>query len=470
MLFYEPLFLTVFPAVYAFYLLASRASARKWTLLVVSTLFYLWGEPVFVLVLLVSTALDHALSFHLNDPVPPRARRLALAIGIAGNLGILVVYKYAGFLADNFNLLLAPFGPNRIPLLHLALPIGVSFVVFEKITYLVDTYRGISRPAASFSDYCLFVLFFPKLLAGPILKYHEMKDQIASPPAVQWSDFETGFLRFARGLGRKLLIADPLGAFANQIFAADPASLGAGQAWLGLGCFTLQIYFDFSGYSDMAIGLARMMGFRLRENFNSPYIARSMTEFWRRWHISLTTWIRDYLYIPLGGDRRGDARTYLNLWICFLASGLWHGASWNFVLWGAYNGLFLTLDRLFLREALARCGRLVATGVTLFIVMIGWAIFRSDSPAHLAQFLVALFGMSHASTALEVPAEVPFTLMLGAFMSLLPATRLYDPLLRAWQAQGWLRAATIAALIAIYVLAIARAVTAPFQPFIYFRF
>src|SRR3954447_19159974 len=218
MLFYEPLFLTIFPAVYAFYLLASGASAKKWTLLIVSTLFYLWGEPAFMLVLLLSTALDYALSFHLGDPAPLRIRRLALAAGIICNLGILIVYKYADFLADNFNLLLSPFATTRIPLLHLALPIGVSFVVFEKIAYLVDTYRGISRPAASFSDYCLFVLFFPKLLAGPILKYHEMKDQIASPPAIEWSDFQVGFLRFARGLGRKLLIADPLGAFVNQIF------------------------------------------------------------------------------------------------------------------------------------------------------------------------------------------------------------------------------------------------------------
>src|SRR5436309_9865314 len=193
MLFYEPLFLTIFPAVYAFYLLASGASAKKCTLLIVSTLFYLWGEPVFVLVLFVSTALDYALSFHLNDPAPPRTRRLALAIGIAGNLGILVLYKYADFLANNFNLLLSPFGAHKIPLLHLALPIGVSFVVFEKITYLVDTYRGISRPAAAFTDYCLFVLFFPKLLAGPILKYHEMKDQIASPPAIEGDDFASGF-------------------------------------------------------------------------------------------------------------------------------------------------------------------------------------------------------------------------------------------------------------------------------------
>jgi alginate O-acetyltransferase complex protein AlgI len=468
MLFYEPLFLTIFPAGYAFYLMVTGAPAKKWALLIASTLFYFWGEPVFVLVLFASTAIDYALSFHLGETA--RRRRLALTAGITGNLAVLVVYKYADFLADNFNLVLAPFGADRIPLLHLALPIGVSFVVFEKITYLVDTYRGISRPAASLSDYCLFVLFFPKLLAGPILKYHEMKDQIASPPAIEWSDFETGFLRFARGMGRKLLIADPLGVFVNQIFAADPAGLSAGHAWLGLASFTIQIYFDFSGYSDMAIGLARLLGFRLKENFDAPYIAQSMTEFWHRWHISLTTWIRDYLYLPLGGNRAGNARTYVNLWICFLASGLWHGASWNFVLWGAYNGLFLTLDRLFLRDALARCGAVIATAATLFIVMIGWAIFRSDSPAHLVKFMAALFGASPAGVTSEVPAEVPFTLLLGAFISLLPATPLYLPLIRAYKGQTWLRAVTIAALVTVYVLAIARAVSVPFQPFIYFRF
>ena len=470
MLFYEPLFLTIFPAFYAFYLLATGAPAKQWTLLIASTLFYIWGEPVFVLVLFVSTAIDYALSFHLNDPTPLRTRRLALTAGIVGNIAILIVYKYADFLAENLNLALAPLGRERIPLLHLALPIGVSFVVFEKITYLVDTYRGTSRPAARFSDYCLFVLFFPKLLAGPILKYHEMKDQIAKPPAVEWSDFGTGFLRFARGLGRKLLIADPLGAFVNQIFAADPASLSAAYAWLGLGSFTMQIYFDFAGYSDMAIGLARMLGFRLKENFNAPYVARSITEFWRRWHISLTTWIRDYLYMPLGGNRRGEARTYINLWICFLASGLWHGASWNFVIWGAYNGLFLTFDRMFLREVLERSGVLISTAVTLFIVMIGWTIFRSDSPAHLLTFLSALFGMSRAPNAMEIPAEVPFTLALGAIVSLLPATPLYAPLTRAYERQAALRAVTVAALVLVYVLAIARAVTVPFQPFIYFRF
>jgi alginate O-acetyltransferase complex protein AlgI len=470
MLFYEPLFLTVFPAFYALYLLSRGSQAKKWVLLVASTLFYLWGEPDFVLVLLASTAFDYALSFHLGDPAPRPIRRLALAAGIAGNLLILIVYKYADFLTDNLNLALVPFGAHRLPLLHLALPIGVSFVVFEKITYLVDTYRGISKPAATFWDYCLFVLFFPKLLAGPILKYHEMRDQIARPRAVEWSDFGVGFLRFSRGIGRKLLIADPLGSFVNTVFAADPAGLDAGRAWLALASFTLQIYSDFAGYSDMAIGLARLLGFGLKENFDKPYISRSITEFWRRWHISLTTWIRDYLYKPLGGNREGEARTYLNLWICFLLSGLWHGASWNFVLWGAYNGLFLTLDRLFLREALGRCGAVIATVATLFIVMIGWAIFRSDSPAHLTTFLSALFGMTHASNGLEVPAELPFTLALGAVISLLPATAVYPALVRRYQASRSLRAMTIGILIVIYVLAIARAVTVPFQPFIYFRF
>jgi len=232
----------------------------------------------------------------------------------------------------------------------------------------------------------------------------------------------------------------------------------------------LQIYFDFAGYSDMAIGLARMFGFGLKENFETPYVSRSITEFWRRWHISLTTWIRDYLYKPLGGNRDGDVRTYLNLWICFLLSGLWHGASWNFVLWGAYNGLFLTLDRLFLREWLARCGAVIATSATLFIVMIGWAIFRSETPAHLLTFLSALFGLTRGTTALEIPAEVPFTLALGILISLLPATPLYPALLRSYDHRRWLQALTVVLLVVIYVLAIARAVSVPFQPFIYFRF
>lgn len=470
MLFYEPLFLTVFPAFYALYLLLDRTSAKKLTLLIASSLFYLWGEPLFVLLLLISSAIDYALSLRLGAETSLHNRKTLLAVGVASNVAILIFYKYADFLAANLNEILSPFGAARIPLLHIALPIGVSFVVFEKITYLVDTYRGISRPANRFTDYCLFVLFFPKLLAGPILKYHEMQDQIAKPAIISWSDFQEGFLRFARGIGRKLFIADPLGACATQVFAADPATLSTGQAWLGLACFTLQIYFDFAGYTDMAIGLARLFGFRLRENFNSPYASRSITEFWQRWHISLTTWIRDYLYVPLGGNRRGKIRTYVNLWICFLLSGLWHGASWNFVLWGAYNGLFLTLDRLFLRRLLDRSGAFVATAATLFIVMVGWAIFRAEQPGHVGPFLAALFRGSHAAAPLEIRADVPFTLIVGTVIALFPATPLLAPLRRAYDAHAPLRLATALGLVIIYVFAIARSVTTPFQPFIYFRF
>jgi alginate O-acetyltransferase complex protein AlgI len=470
MLFYEPLFVTFFLAFYALYLLATGALAKKRTLLITSLIFYAWAEPVFVLVLLASTAIDYFLSSCLNEPTPQRVRRLALSAGIACNLGILIIYKYADFGASNLNWLLSQFGSDLIPILHLALPIGVSFVVFEKITYLIDTWRGISRPAPSLADYALFVLFFPKLLAGPILKYHEMEHQIETPPLITWADLGVGFLRFARGIGRKLLIADPLGSFANQAFSKDPLSLGTGYAWLGLACFTLQIYFDFAGYSDMAIGLARTIGFRLRENFDCPYIAQSLTEFWRRWHISLTTWIRDYLYRPLGGNRHGEARTYVNLWICFLASGLWHGASWNFVLWGAYNGFFLTLDRIFLREALQRCGTAIATTVTLLIVVVGWAIFRTDQSDHIVPFLTVLFRISPAASTLEIPPEVPLWLLVGAIISLVPAMPFYPNLVRRFERWYSLRFLTTSVLVAVYVLALARAFAIPFQPFIYFRF
>jgi alginate O-acetyltransferase complex protein AlgI len=269
---------------------------------------------------------------------------------------------------------------------------------------------------------------------------------------------------------KKILLADPLGVYADRVFGADAATLTAADATLGLVCFALQIYFDFSAYSDMAIGLARTLGFRLRENFNMPYVARSLTEFWRRWHISLVTWIRDYLYIPLGGNRHGEYRTYLNLWICFLASGIWHGASWNFVLWGAYNGLFLSLDRMFLLKLLDRAGGLVATVVTLAIVTFGWAIFRTTSVEHLAQFTAALAGMSAQPIDVDMDAEIPLTLTVGLILCLLPATPLFAPLQRAYQTSPLLRTLIALAILILWVLACGRALAIPFKPFIYFRF
>jgi alginate O-acetyltransferase complex protein AlgI len=472
MLFYEPFFLLFFfPTIYAFYLaFHDRKSAKQWTLLLGSVAFYTWGEPLFIPVLLASSLFDYWLSLRMVDTKSEASRRTLVAAGIIGNIAVLGFYKYADFIAANLNLALEPITGAKIPLLEIALPIGVSFVVFEKITYLVDTYRGISAPAPRFRDYCLFVFFFPKLLAGPILKYHEMSGQIAAPAPIRWLDFQDGFLRFARGIAKKLLIADPLGAFADQTFAADPSSLDAGSAWLGLVCFTLQIYFDFSGYSDMAIGLARMLGFSLRENFNMPYIARSLTEFWRRWHISLTTWIRDYLYVPLGGNRLGELRTYVNLWLCFLASGLWHGANWTFVLWGMYNGLVLMLDRMFLLRVLERTGAIVATAVTLLIVMIGWVIFRSTSIGQIGGYMTALLGMQSGSAPIAIQGDVPFVAAVGVVLSLLPATPLYGPLRQVYERSTIVRGAGAIGLVILFGVAVARAISVPFMPFIYFRF
>jgi alginate O-acetyltransferase complex protein AlgI len=472
MLFYEPFFaLFIAPAFYALYLVVNdRPAAKKWALIAASVAFYTWGEPLFVPVVIVSTAIDYVLSHRMALASSATTRRTLVTIGIGLNLGILVFYKYIGFLAANLNLVLEPLAGWHMPVLQIALPIGVSFVVFEKISYLVDVYRGTTKPARTFMDYSLFVFLFPKLLAGPILKYHEMEHQFADPARVAWNDFSEGFLRTARGMVKKILLADPLGAFADRVFAADASTLSATEAALGLVCFALQIYFDFSAYSDMAIGLARTLGFRLRENFNMPYISRSLTEFWRRWHISLATWIRDYLYIPLGGNQRGEYRTYVNLWICFLASGIWHGASWNFVLWGAYNGLFLSLDRLFLLNWLERAGNLVATVVTLIVVTFGWAIFRTSSVEHLVAFTGALGGMSRNIANVEMQADVPLTLFVGLVLCLLPATPAFAPLQRAYSRNELLRGLAALIILILWVLACGRALSVPFKPFIYFRF
>jgi alginate O-acetyltransferase complex protein AlgI len=472
MLFHEPFFaLFLFPGFYAAYLLIeSRIRAKKWALILASLAFYTWGEPLFVPVVLVSALIDYGLSQRIAAAKCEPARRAFLIAGIALNIGILIFYKYAAFIAMNLNLALKPFSGAELPILHIALPIGVSFIVFEKISYLVDCYRGLCKPARTLADYSLFVFLFPKLLAGPILKYHEMERQIADPLPVQGADFEEGFLRTARGMAKKILIADPLGVYADRVFGTDAAALSSGSASLGLVCFTLQIYFDFSAYSDMAIGIARMLGFRLKENFNMPYIARSLTEFWRRWHMSLTSWIREYLYVPLGGNRGGEIRTYLNLWICFLLSGVWHGANWNFVLWGAYNGLFLTLERMFLGRALDRAGALVSTAFTLMVVMLGWAIFRTTSMEHLTGFVAALIGRAPAAAPLVVPVDVPITATLAVILCLLPATPLWVRLMRSYETNPLVRRLAAIALVLLWAIACGRALAVPFKPFIYFRF
>ncbi len=472
MLFYEPLFLFLFfPAVMAAFLIARRrAGPRAWVLLIASLLFYLWSQPLFVPVVLATCVTDFALGRVIGGH--GRHARAAMVLGIIINLAVLIIYKYANFGADNLNLLLAwgHLPPVQIP--GIALPVGVSFITFEKISYLVDIWRRRSRPAPDFPTYLLYVFLFPKLLAGPIIKYHELEAQLLEHGHAEAGDLATGFARFILGVVKKTMIANTLSGGADMIFNANVTTLGFADAWWGVLFFTFQIYIDFSAYSDMAIGLARMFGFRLNENFNSPYIARSITEFWRRWHISFTTWVRDYLYIPLGGNRVPVWRRYANLWVCFLLSGLWHGAAWHFVAWGAYNGVFLVLERMFLLRLLGKMPALMSTAFTFFITCAGWTLFRATSLAQAGAFFRIMAQTDLPSHAMEVYRTPPMlaALAAAAAMSFIPALPGYEVVKQQILTAPAGRFALNSALSLALVLALAKALADPFQPFLYFRF
>ncbi|MCC3247349.1 MBOAT family protein [Methylocystis sp. WRRC1] len=480
MLFYEPLFLFLFaPAVYLLYLFFDAERGRRaLILLLASVVFYGWSEPTFIFVVFASIALDLfvarriGLSRYLEgrgDAADGEARRRWLALGVVSNLAILVYYKYTGFLALNLDALLRALTMPGVNIPQIALPIGVSFIVFEKITYLVDVYRGVTAPARGPLLYALYVFFFPKLLAGPIIKYHDIARQLEECPHADVDDFVTGFSRFMLGVVKKLLIADTMASGADLIFARDAATLGFVDAWAGVIFFTLQIYFDFSGYSDMAIGLARMFGFRLLENFNMPYIATSITDFWRRWHMSLTSWIREYLYFPLGGNRQGEARTYLNLWVCFLASGVWHGAAWTYVLWGAYNGVFLVLDRLFLVERLRGLPDWLSNIITMLVVMVGWTLFRATSLEQADAFL-SLMSRPWTPSVVAIPPEYVVMAVIATGVCVAQRIAL------SFEGFDWAGAArrfafaSNSALALLFVAALAKGLADPFKPFIYFRF
>ncbi len=465
MLFYEPLFLFLFlPVTFGLcWLTRQLAWIRLPLLLVASLVFYAWGEPGFVPVVIASALLDYSLAKFIA-----RGAGWAMAVGVVANLAILVVYKYSYFLVANVLSVAAPAEVTYVP--RIALPIGVSFVVFEKITYLVDVARRRSPPASSFAQYLTYVLFFPKLLAGPIIKYYEIEAQFRRHPAPRETMVLDGFRRFMLGVIKKVMLADVLGTAADATFDLPPIGVGFADAWWGVILFTLQIYLDFSAYSDMAIGLASMFGFRLRENFDMPYISCSITEFWRRWHISLSTWIRDYLYIPLGGNRVAPWRVYLNLWLCFLASGLWHGAAWTFLLWGAYNGLFLMLDRLFLLRLLDRMPRVLANAITLVIIMVGWVVFRAGSMAQLRAFLVAMMHPALRGGTVGWNPDTVVALVAGLAIALGPRLPKISRAVAGSMATARSRFAWETVTLLLFAVSLCKAAADPFKPFLYFRF
>ena len=453
MVFSSLTFLCLFlPLTLGLYYLCPRRG-RNAVLLAASLVFYAWGEPKYVLLMVLSIAANYGFGLLLGRG--DRLRRLWLILGVAFNLAMLGLLKYADLLLRTWNGLTA----GNLPLLQLALPIGISFYTFQAMSYIIDVYRGKARAQKNPVDFGAYIAMFPQLIAGPIVRYTDVADRLRDRQVTPEA-FAGGLLRFSVGLGKKVLLANQLGTLWALAFQGSPAAL---LAWLGALAFTLQIYFDFSGYSDMAIGLGAMLGFSFPENFRYPYTAKSVTEFWRRWHISLSTWFREYLYIPLGGNRRGSARQLLNLGIVWALTGLWHGADWNFLLWGLYYFLLLALEKLFLLRRLERLPAIFGRLYTLLAVVLGWVLFACGTEA-LPGYLGALFGKNGLAGTLDLYylGKYACLLLLGALASTELPRRLWDRIGPFWpQALGSL---------ALLGLSLAFLIAESYNPFLYFRF
>jgi len=409
------------PAVLAVYFIVPR-SGRNLVLVAASIVFYVWGARIAIVLVGISIAFNFSLGRAIADAAPPRRRQI-IAWSIAGNLLILIIFKYTNFIIDNCNVLLERFGDWQIPNPSIPLPLGISFFTFHIISYLVDVYRGTAEAQRSPTAFALYIINFPQLIAGPIIRYRPISAQLLDRPAT-FGDLDAGIARFAAGLAKKLLIANPIGAVADHLFATSPTDLPIWAVWLAVVCFALQIYFDFSGYSDMAIGMGRMFGFRFPENFNYPYVAISIQDFWRRWHMTLSAWFRDYVYIPLGGSRGDGWSTARNLWIVFLLCGIWHGASWNFAIWGIWYGLFLSVERLrAVQWILSKSPLPARNAYVLLIVLVGWVFFRLPTLDAARDVLSRMFGLQQGADAMlptstHVAAPTVLLIVLAACCAL----------------------------------------------------
>ena len=459
-------FLFVFlPAVLAAYFLCPR----RWhnaVLLVFSLFFYAWGEPVYILLMLCSITVSFLAGRALGRAHTPARRRAVLSASVAYHLLTLGFFKYADFLIGTVNSL---FGLS-LPLLSLPLPIGISFYTFQTLSYIVDVYRGVCAPQRRWGWLAMYVSLFPQLIAGPIVRYQTVEQQIAHR-TVSRAQCAEGVRRFTVGLVKKVLLANNIGLVFTQILGNGALPQSVLAAWVAVAAYTFQIYFDFAGYSDMAIGLGKLFGFTFEENFNLPYLSRSITEFWHRWHISLGTWFRDYVYIPLGGNRCGWGRQLFNIAVVWLLTGLWHGASWNFVLWGAYYAVLLMVEKLGLLRVLARLPRMLQHAYALFFIVVGWALFACTEPGQLSGVFGALFGLSgvplyDASSLFLLKNNVLLWLLL-VFASTASFARLHTHLLsRHWYAEVLCPLGLAAALLACTAFI----VSGSFNPFLYFRF
>ena len=437
--------------------------ARNIVLFIVSLAFYGWGEPVYILLMLATILINYLAGFLIGKSETKGRKKLWLILSVVLNLGFLVFFKYSGMIVSTLNLL--PF--ININFTAPALPIGISFYTFQAMSYTIDVYRDECKAQKNPLILGTYVTLFPQLIAGPIVRYVDVEAELISRKETL-DKFKSGVILFLVGLGKKVLLANQFALMYKNLSETGDA-FGVTSAWAGLLALTLQIYFDFSGYSDMARGLGRMIGFEFMENFNYPYISRSITEFWRRWHISLSTWFRDYVYIPLGGNRKGFGRQIVNLLVVWLLTGLWHGAAYNFVLWGLYFFLILTVEKLFLGKILSKAPKVVCHIYSIFLIMLGWAIFSFDNMAEFGAFFASLFGANGLAAT-----EAQNSIMLSYLPICLAGCVLSTPVLKV--VYGRIRNAKYAVVletafaVLIMLLCTAALVSESYNPFIYFRF
>ena len=452
------------------YFILHGIKARNYLLLVMSLLFYAWGEPKWIILMIVTTLIDYGAGLLVDQYRGQKLAKWALAGSVVITLSFLAVFKYLGFFNQNLNQIFGAELPTQI----FNLPIGISFYTFQAITYVVDVYRGKAQVQRSYANLLLYVALFPQLIAGPIVRYTDIAAQLENRE-MTLPGFSKGITRFVTGLGKKVLLANIAGQVAPSLIGGDLSKASVLGAWLGIFAYTFQIYFDFSGYSDMAIGLGHMFGFTYVENFNYPYISKSITEFWRRWHISLSTFFRDYVYIPLGGNRRHQLR---NMFIVWALTGLWHGASWNFVLWGLYYFVFLAIEKLFLGKFLEKLPAVVGHAYALFIIVVGWVFFYFDDVSRLGQMLKLMFGFSGQAGVLPTDTVLlknHLVFFLVAIIACIPVSKLVKALLIRFSRKGPVQeslagAAGILYDVALLFFSTAALVGASYNPFLYFRF
>lgn len=465
MLFNSPIFLFVFLPLFLVLYFIVKDKWKNLTILLASLIFYTWGEKELVILLLGSALIDYTCSLIIEKG----KSKTGLFLSLCFNLGILFLFKYSDFTAENFNSFLdftAPNNPYRFKIKNILLPLGISFYTFQTMSYTIDVYMGKIKACRNFIAFATYVTFFPQLIAGPIVRFQSIQKQLIKRRH-NWVSAAEGLERFIIGLTKKLVFANTFAAIADGIFAIEVGSLSSPLAWLGLVSFTLQIYFDFSAYTDMAIGLARILGFTIPENFAYPYLAKSIRSFWQKWHISLSTWFRDYVYIPLGGSRVSQHRTLINLLIVFLITGLWHGASWNFIIWGLWHGLFIVLERAGLESILKKLGPLQHI-YTMTAVLLGWLIFRITDLSQLLYLLQKLMSADDSN--------VPLAYFLGKseliilVLGLILCCPIYSKIRSLLTRNKFIKMSYYVVLLIglIYNMGLLAADT--YNPFIYFRF